>query len=93
MSKYYLNDGRELNEAPFEKHTVCAKHIVTENLDRYFIALDMGHVMDPKKLSLREIKKNHSGFREVNQNVFNQYVNYLQNANATFSFRAVEMIL
>lgn len=93
MNKYYLNDGTELTEAPFDKNVICAKYIKTTNLDRYYIALDMGHIMDPKKLTAREIKKNHSGFKEVNKTIFDKYVNYLQNANVTFSVGAVEMML
>lgn len=91
---YFLRDGKQTQVKPAEAftHRVVAKRVNAEQ-SRYYLAEYNGGLLDPKKVSDREAKSGHTGFRQVGPEAFDLYVKYLTTSDANIGIRKIERMI
>lgn len=92
--EYFLRDGKVTKEKPEEAfiHRVLAKRINAEQ-NRYFLAVFNGGLLDPKKVSDREAKGGHGGFKQVGPEAFDLYIKYITTANSNIGIKKIERMI
>lgn len=91
---YYDKNGGTI-EKPIQgfEYRVMAKRLTGEHIDRYFVASDSSKIMDPRKLTDRQIKTYYGKLIEVGFEVFEKYLQYLQNKDTRTPFNSIERMI
>lgn len=93
--EYYVKTGNTVTmttDKPHEgfHHRVIAKKLVDVEQPRYYIALANTTLLDPRQLSDREMKSQHTGFKQVGPDAYNKYIKYATDPSANLSLKSVE---
>lgn len=71
-------------------HRVIAKKLLDVEQPRYYIALANTSILDPRQLSDREMKSQHTGFKQVGPEIYEKYLKYAMDPSAGISIKTIE---
>lgn len=79
-----LNIGQEKD--------VVAKHIISDSLERFYLRVDNGHVINPLEISIAELRKIIPVFVETSENNYTLYHKAIHGQTRT-GFKSLERII
>ncbi len=90
---YTMHNKSRVDSVPFgREYLILAKYVVSENMERFYLKMVDGKLINPDEIDAHELRKNDGAFVAVSAEVYDKYQAAIHGTTRT-PFRSIERLI